>query len=117
MALEQITGEVVTDDKTQPNPKSKLASMKKKVTMDTELRSNVPVSQVKKEDQDFIDAMEDARKKTAAEIAKKPKVEVRKKVSPAATRSALMNSMRDAKDKKSILQSVYDKVTGQDEEE
>jgi hypothetical protein len=127
MALEQITGEVVTDDKTKPNPKSKLVSMKKKVTMDTELRNNVPVSQVKKEDQDFIDAMEDARKKTAAEIAKKPKVDIRKKitnlpdkemkvVSPAARRSALMNSMRDAKDKKSILQSVYDKVTGQDEE-
>jgi len=101
--LEQITGEVVTDDQNQPNPKSKLASMKKKVkTMDTELRSNVPVSQVKKEDQDFVDAMEDARKKTAAEIAKKPKTfdDIRKKVtnlpdkemkvvSPAARRSAL----------------------------
>jgi hypothetical protein len=130
MALEQITGEVVTDDQEQPSPKGKLASMKKKVkTMDTELRKNVPVSQVKKEDQDFVDAMEDARKKTAAEIAKKPKTfdDIRTKVtnlpdkemkvvSPAARRSALMNSMRDARAKKSILQSVYDKVTGQDEE-
>lgn len=47
---------------------------KKKVeTMDTELRSNVPVKQVKKETQDFVNAMEDARKKTALEIANKAK--------------------------------------------
>ena len=111
MALEQITGEVVTDDQDQPTPKSKLASMKKKVkTMDTELRSNVPVSQVKKEDQDFVDAMEDARKKTAAEIAKKKTIEI--KVTPGARKSAMMNSMRDEEDKKGILQKVYEKVTG-----
>ena len=60
MALEQITGEVVTDDQDQPNPKSKLASMKKKVkTMETELRSKVPVKQVKKEDDEFVGAMQD----------------------------------------------------------
>jgi hypothetical protein len=47
---------------------------KKKVeVMDTELRTNVPVKQVKKETQSFVDAMEDARKKTAAEIANKRK--------------------------------------------
>ena len=115
MALEQITGEVVTDDQDQPTPKSKLASMKKKVkTMDTELRSNVPVSQVKKEDQDFVDAMEDARKKTAIEIAKK-KIGVMQNISPAARRSAIMNRNMDARSKKSILQSVYDKVTGQED--
>jgi len=115
MALEQITGEVVTDDQNQPNPKSKLASMKKKVkTMDTELRSNVPVSQVKKEDQDFVDAMEDARKKTAIEIAKK-KIGVMQNISPAARRSAIMNRNMDERAKKSILQSVYDKVTGQED--
>jgi len=116
MALEQITGEVVTDDQEQPSPKGKLASMKKKVkTMDTELRSNVPVKQVQKEDQDFVDAMEDARKKTAIEIAKK-KIGVMQNISPAARRSAIMNRNMDARAKKSILQSVYDKVTGQDEE-
>ena len=118
MALEQITGEVVTDDqdqdKDQPAPKSKLAAMKKKVkTMDTELRSNVPVSQVKKEDQDFVDAMEDARKKTAIEIAKK-KIGIMQNISPAARRSAIMNRNMDARDKKGILEKVYDKVTGQD---
>jgi hypothetical protein len=47
---------------------------KKKVeVMDTELRTNVPVKQVKKETQSFVDAMEDARKKTEAEVAKKNK--------------------------------------------
>ena len=60
MALEQITGEVVTDDQEQPSPKGKLASMKKKVkTMETELRSKVPVKQVKKEDDEFVSAMQD----------------------------------------------------------
>jgi hypothetical protein len=45
---------------------------KKKVeVMDTELRTNVPVKQVQREDKEFINAMEDARKKTALEIAKK----------------------------------------------
>ena len=95
--LEQITGEVVTDDQNQPNPKSKLASMKKKVkTMDTELRSNVPVSQVKKEDQDFVDAMEDARKKTAAEIAKKPKTfdDIRQKITALPDRIMIVKSMK-----------------------
>ena len=47
---------------------------KKKVeVMDTELRTNVPVKQVKKETQSFVDAMEYARKKTEAEVAKKNK--------------------------------------------
>lgn len=71
--LEQITTEMDVQEPGNPKKKlSKLASMKKKVAvMDTELRKNVPVDQVKKEDQDFVNAMEDARKKTAAEIAKK----------------------------------------------
>ena len=78
MALEQITTEMDVEipGKGKKKP-SKLASMKKKKyvngveVMDTELRSNVPVSQVRKEDQEFVNAMEYARKKTAAEIAKK----------------------------------------------
>jgi hypothetical protein len=67
--LEQITGEMVTADQ-QPAPKNKLASMKKKKTMDTELRSNVPVSKVKKEDEDFVNAMNDQYKNKAADAAK-----------------------------------------------
>ena len=75
MALEQITGEVVTDDqdqdKDQPAPKSKLAAMKKKVkTMDTELRSKVPVKQVQKEDEDFVTAMQDQYKNRPADAGK-----------------------------------------------
>ena len=73
MALEQITGEVVTEDqdKDQPAPKSKLAAMKKKVkTMDTELRSNVPVKQVQKEDEDFVTAMQDQYKNRPADAGK-----------------------------------------------
>lgn len=75
--LEQITTDMDVQmpggGKKKP---SKLASMKKKYVkgvevMDTELRKNVPVSQVRKEDDAFVNAMEDARKKTAAEIAKK----------------------------------------------
>lgn len=66
--LEQITGEVVTEDQT---PNSKLSSLKKKVkTMDTELRSKVPVSQVKKEDKSFVDAMNDQYKNKASDAAK-----------------------------------------------
>lgn len=50
---------------------------KKKVeVMDTELRTNVPVKQVKKETQSFVDAMEDARKKTEAEVANKSKTNI-----------------------------------------
>ena len=67
--LEQITGEMVTADQ-QPASKSKLASMKKKKTMDTELRSNVPVSKVKKENEDFVNAMDDQYKNKAADAAK-----------------------------------------------
>jgi len=69
--LEQITGEVVTEDQKQLNPKSKLTSMKKKVkTMETELRSKVPVSQVKKEDEDFASAMSDQYINKAKDAAK-----------------------------------------------
>ena len=67
--LEQITGEMVTADQ-QPASKSKLAYMKKKKTMDTELRSNVPVSKVKKENEDFVNAMDDQYKNKAADAAK-----------------------------------------------
>jgi len=73
MALEQITGEVVTEDqdKNQPAPNSKLAAMKKKVkTMDTELRSKVPVKQVQKEDEDFVTAMQDQYKNRPADAGK-----------------------------------------------
>ena len=64
--------------KDKQGPKKPLASMKKKYVkgvevMDTELRRNVPVKQVQKEDQDFVNAMEDARIKTAKEIAAKDK--------------------------------------------
>ena len=120
MLLEQITSDGEQDESQQPdmdqNPKSvkkpirKLKTMKKVAVMDTELRKNVPVSQVKKEDQDFVDAMEDARKKTAAEISNKKTIEI--KVTPGARKSAMMNSMRDEEDKKGILQKVYEKVTG-----
>lgn len=81
MALEQITTEMDVQlpakTKDKQGPKKPLESMKKKYVkgvevMDTELRSNVPVKQVKKETQDFVNAMEDARMKTAKEVANKP---------------------------------------------
>ena len=70
MALEQITTEM--DVQLPGNGKkkpSKLASMKKKFVkgvevMDTELRSNVPVKQVQKEDREFVKYMEAARPKS-----------------------------------------------------
>lgn len=68
--LEQITTDmdVQMPGKGKKKP-SKLASMKKKYVkgvevMDTELRSNVPVSQVKKEDKEFVKYMEAARPKS-----------------------------------------------------
>ena len=73
MALEEIT----TDVDIQTPFKKKLGSMKKKKyvkgveVMDTELRSNVPVKQVQKEDQDFINAMTTAKKMDAEEIKAK----------------------------------------------
>lgn len=95
MALEEITTEMDVQKpaktKDKQGPKKPLASMKKKYVkgvevMDTELRSNVPVKQVKKESQDFADAMEKARKMTASEIAAKdkPKIKVMKKLGKAA---------------------------------
>lgn len=95
MALEEITTEMDVQKpaktKDKQGPKKPLASMKKKYVkgvevMDTELRSNVPVKQVKKESQDFADAMEKARKMTALEIAAKdkPKIKVMKKLGKAA---------------------------------
>ena len=75
--LEQITTDmdVQMPGKGKKKP-SKLASMKKKYVkgvevMDTELRSNVPVSKLKKDDKDFANAMQDAKNKTLAEAAKK----------------------------------------------
>jgi regulator of protease activity HflC (stomatin/prohibitin superfamily) len=58
-----------------------LSSMKKKFingveVMDTELRKNVPVKQVKKETQEFVSAMDDARKKMEREKAEKEKVKL-----------------------------------------
>jgi hypothetical protein len=67
--LEQITTDMDVQmpggGKKKPN---KLASMKKKYVkgvevMDTELRSNVPVSKLKKEDKEFVKYMEAARPK------------------------------------------------------
>lgn len=73
MPLEKITTEmdVNVDQKNPGKPKKLIASMKKVKTMDTELRKNVPVSQVKKEDQDFVDAMVYAKKKDLEEIKNK----------------------------------------------
>ena len=42
--------------------------------MDTELRENVPVKQVKRETQEFVNAMDGARKRMAREVAEKEKV-------------------------------------------
>ena len=94
MALEQITGEVVTDDqdqdKDQPAPKSKLAAMKKKVkTMDTELRSKVPVKQVQKEDEDFVSSMQDQYKNRAADAEKYRSNQTKKPLPPPEKRGAL----------------------------
>ena len=107
MALEEITTEMDVQKpaktKDKQGPKKPLASMKKKYVkgvevMDTELRSNVPVKQVKKESQDFADAMEKARKMTASEIAAKdkPKIKVMKKLGKAAGEVA--NKVTSAKD-------------------
>lgn len=70
LMLEQITTDMDVEipGKGKKKP-SKLASMKKKYVkgvevMDTELRSNVPVSQVKKEDKEFVKYMEAARPKS-----------------------------------------------------
>ena len=78
--LEQITTDMdvempVGGGKKKPG---KLASMKKKYVkgvevMDTELRKNVPVSQVRKEDDAFVKAMVDAKRKDMEELAKKNK--------------------------------------------
>jgi hypothetical protein len=76
MALEQITTDmdVKVDQKNPGKPKKLIASMKKVKTMDTELRRNVPVSQVKKADKDFVDAMVYAKKKDMEEVASKERV-------------------------------------------
>jgi regulator of protease activity HflC (stomatin/prohibitin superfamily) len=63
----------------KPVQKGKLiSSMKKKYlngveVMDTELRKNVPVSQVRKEDAEFTKAMEHARVRNEREKAEKEK--------------------------------------------
>ena len=79
MALEQITTDmdVKIDQKNPSKPKRKLASMKKEGRMDTELRSNVPVSLVAKEREDFAKAMSYADKKTKEEIKQKELREVK----------------------------------------
>jgi hypothetical protein len=67
--LEQITTDMDVQMPGGGKKKSgKLASMKKKYVkgvevMDTELRSNVPVSKLKKEDKEFVKYMEAARPK------------------------------------------------------
>lgn len=76
--LEQITTDMDVQMPGGGKKKSKLSSMKKKYVkgvevMDTELRKDVPVSQVKKEDAEFVKYMEDARVKTAKEIADREK--------------------------------------------
>lgn len=72
MALEQISTEmdVDIDQKNPGKPKRKLASMKKVEVMDTELRRNVPVSQVKKEDAEFVKAMVTADRMRKDRLAK-----------------------------------------------
>jgi hypothetical protein len=72
MALEQISTEmdVDIDQKNPGKPKKKLSSMKKVEVMDTELRRNVPVSQVKKENDEFVKAMVYAKRKQMEEINK-----------------------------------------------
>lgn len=72
MPLEQISTEmdVKVDQKNPAKPKRKLSSMKKVEVMDTELRRNVPVSQVKKEDAEFVKAMVYAKRKQMEEINK-----------------------------------------------
>jgi len=68
--LEQITTDMDVQMPGGGKKKSgKLASMKKKYVkgvevMDTELRSNVPVSKLKKEDKEFVKYMEAARPKS-----------------------------------------------------
>ena len=77
--LEQITTDM---DVQMPGKKKsgKLASMKKMKyvkgveVMDTELRSNVPVSQVRKEYAAFVKAMSDAKRMDMEELAKKNKM-------------------------------------------
>lgn len=67
--LEQITTDMDVQMPGGGKKKSgKLASMKKKYVkgvevMDTELRSNVPVSKARKEDKEFVKYMEAARPK------------------------------------------------------
>ena len=71
---------------------------KKKVeVMDTELRTNVPVKQVKKETQSFVDAMEDARKKTEAEVVNKSKTNIGQKYGslPDKTMKVLVSKKKD----------------------
>jgi hypothetical protein len=79
MALEQITTDmdVEMNQKNPSKQKRKLASMKKEGRMDTELRSNVPVSLVAKEREDFAKAMSYADKKTKEEIKQKELREVK----------------------------------------
>jgi len=78
--LEQITTDMDVQMPGGGKKKSgKLASMKKKYVkgvevMDTELRSNVPVSQVRKEDAAFVKAMSDAKRMDMEELAKKNKM-------------------------------------------
>ena len=117
MALEQITTEMdiqkPAKTKDKQGPKKPLGSMKKKYVkgvevMDTELRSNVPVKQVQKEDQDFVNAMEDARIKTAKEIAAKdkPKIKVMKKLGKAAKKDVEKTMGEEIK--KSSLKAAAD---------
>jgi hypothetical protein len=78
MAFEEVTTmvEQVNPKKPKLQKGKLLSSMKKKFingveVMDTELRKNVPVKQVQKETQEFVNAMESSRKMTENEIANK----------------------------------------------
>ena len=79
MALEMTEMSYNQRGPKKPVQKGKLiSSMKKKYlngveVMDTELRKNVPVKQVQKETQDFVNAMEKSRKMTESQMASKDK--------------------------------------------
>lgn len=79
MPLEEISAEMDIQNpakkKNKQKPNKPLASMKKKYVngvevMDTELRTNVPVAQVEKENAEFVKAMVYAKRKQMEEINK-----------------------------------------------
>lgn len=101
MPLEQIT-----TDYDQTIPQSKLKSMQSA----KERADNVAQGKMLNK----TVASPAQLKADADEIAKK-KIGVMQKISPSARRSAIMNRNMDARDKKSMLEKVYDKITGKDD--